>query len=51
MQVIDSNGSSLILAGKDEDDLTKWMQALCMAASGVEVRQGNEEFIYSYFIL
>lgn len=34
--VIDSNGSSLILAGKDEDDLTKWMQALCMAASGVE---------------
>ena len=36
-QVLDTNGSSLVLAAENEEDLTRWMQALCMAAIDEDV--------------
>jgi hypothetical protein len=37
------NGVSLLLAAEDEEDLTKWMQRLCMAAidDGAEIKKTN----------
>ena len=40
-QVMDSNGSVMVLAADSEEEVTAWMQALCMAASGVEVKKGK----------
>ena len=34
--MVDTNGSSLILAADDEEDMTRWMQALCLATIGEE---------------
>ena len=33
-QVQDNDGVSLSLAAEDEEELSKWMQALCLAAVG-----------------
>ena len=36
LKVLDANGSSLVLAAEDEEDMTRWMQALCLATIGEE---------------
>lgn len=41
-QVIDSNGSSTMVAAESEEEMTTWMQALCMAACE-EVRGRNDD--------
>lgn len=43
-QVVDSNGSSTLLAADSEEEMTTWMQSLCMAASGVEVSEADDEW-------
>lgn len=37
LKVWDNNGSSLVLAANNEEEMAKWMQALCMAVIGDKV--------------